>query len=373
LIDLSQANQAEGIMAVDPSSSGSALSTAGLPIAFVIAFAYVMLKPRRRGRTRFRTALRVMLSKHIWLHSSTLLDFQYVFAGAFFFSVLFGYTLLTGFGVSYATCEGLTRLFGPPAAPANLPLYAKALIIFGLYMAFEFAYWIDHFLSHKVAFLWEFHKVHHSATVLTPFANWRVHPVDTIIYMNIQAIVVGSASGLIQYFAGEAFSLTSTAISGILYALYLALWGHLQHSQFWISCTGLAGRIVLSPAHHQIHHSRNPIHFDKNFGASLALWDWLFRTLHIPQRQNEHLRFGTEGDAHLKQFIPSVLYPFHYAAKRLIAMLPDGAAGSEVAHPLPEPNLAACPADRFSFLDESPLGPDETQIMSSSDVAVLSR
>jgi hypothetical protein len=39
---------------------GSVLSIAGLPIAFVMAFAYVMLKPRRRGRTRWRTALRVI-------------------------------------------------------------------------------------------------------------------------------------------------------------------------------------------------------------------------------------------------------------------------------------------------------------------------
>jgi sterol desaturase/sphingolipid hydroxylase (fatty acid hydroxylase superfamily) len=322
-------------MAVDLSSTGSALSMAGLPIACGIAFAHVLLKPRRRGRTRWRTALRVILSRHIWLHPSTLLDFQYVMVGMSAFSVLFAYSLLTGYGVSNGVCEGLTRLFGPHAAPTHLPFYAKVLIVFGLYMTIELAYWLDHFLKHKIAVLWEFHKVHHSATVLTPFANWRVHPVDTIIYMNILSILAGSASGLIQYFAGDAFSLTSTAISSLLWAIYMALWGHLQHSQFWISCTGLAGRIFLSPAHHQIHHSRNPIHFDKNFGASLALWDWLFCTLHIPQRHNEHIRFGTEGDAHLKHLIPSVLYPFHYAAKRLIAILPPGHSASEVADPMP--------------------------------------
>jgi sterol desaturase/sphingolipid hydroxylase (fatty acid hydroxylase superfamily) len=313
-----------------------------MPIAFVIAFAYVMLKPRRRGRTRLGTALRVLLSRRIWLHPSTLLDIQYVTIGGFAFSVLFGYSLLTGYGVSNGVSEGLTRLFGPHEAPPQLPFYAQLLVIVGLHLAFEFAYWLDHFLSHKLPFLWEFHKVHHSATVLTPFANWRVHPVDTIIYMNILAIVVGSASGLVQYFAGTEFSLTCTAIGGILYAIYMALWGHLQHSHFWLSCTGVAGRIVLSPAHHQIHHSSNPIHFDKNFGAGLAVWDWLFGTLHIPQRYNEHLRFGTKGDAHLKRFIPSVLYPFQHAAKRLIAMLRTGDSASKVADPMPVPNLTAC-------------------------------
>jgi sterol desaturase/sphingolipid hydroxylase (fatty acid hydroxylase superfamily) len=305
-------------MAVDLSSSGSALSILGMPVAFFIATAYIMLKPRRRRkRTRFRTALRVILSKQIWLHPSTILDIKYVLAGAFAFSILFGYTLLTAFGVANVVSGGLTRFFGSYNVPEHVPLFAKALMIFGLYMAFEFSYWFDHFLSHKVAFLWEFHKVHHSAMVLTPFANWRVHPVDTIIYMNILSIVVGSVTGLIQYLAGDEFALTATGASGIMYAIYMALWGHLQHSQFWLSCTGLAGRIVLSPAHHQIHHSRDPVHFDKNFGASLALWDWLFGTLHVPGRVKERLRFGTEGDAHLKRFIPSVLYPFRYAIKRL--------------------------------------------------------
>jgi len=61
-----------------------------------------------------------MLSRHIWLHPSTLLDFQYVIVGAFAFSALFAYTLLTGFGVGNAVCEGLTRLFGSRATPAHL-------------------------------------------------------------------------------------------------------------------------------------------------------------------------------------------------------------------------------------------------------------
>jgi sterol desaturase/sphingolipid hydroxylase (fatty acid hydroxylase superfamily) len=328
-------------LAVDLSSSGSALSMAGMPVAFVIAFAHVMLKPRRRGRTRWRTAWRVMLTRSVWLHPSTLLDVQYVVVGAIVFSLLFGYTMLTGYGVASGVSAGLSSLFGEQEA-TPLPLYGKALVVLVLYIAFEFSYWFDHFLSHKIAFLWEFHKVHHSATVLTPFANYRVHPVDTIVYMNILSVVVGSATGVVQYFAGTEFAMACSAISGILYAAYMALWGHLQHSQFWLALTGVPGRIVLSPAHHQIHHSNDPVHFDKNFGASLALWDWLFGTLHIPQPQNEHIRFGTEGDAHLKRFLPSVVYPFHYAIKRLIPARRTSNSAAEIIEPVPDPSPISC-------------------------------
>jgi sterol desaturase/sphingolipid hydroxylase (fatty acid hydroxylase superfamily) len=69
----------------------------------------------------------------------------------------------------------------------------------------------------------------------------------------------------------------------------------------WIAFTGLWGRLFLSPAHHQIHHSTNPIHFDKNLGSCLGIWDWLFGTLYVPGRTREKLRFGVEPksqDAH---------------------------------------------------------------------------
>ena len=38
--------------------------------------------------------------------------------------------------------------------------------------------------------------------------------------------------------------------------------------------------IFISPAQHQLHHSIAKEHHDKNFGAALAVWDWLFGSLH---------------------------------------------------------------------------------------------
>ena len=47
---------------------------------------------------------------------------------------------------------------------------------------------------------------------------------------------------------------------------------------------------------HQIHHSDNPVHYDKNYGVSLAIWDWIFGTLYIPAR-DETVQFGLAGAA----------------------------------------------------------------------------
>ncbi|MDP2356719.1 MAG: sterol desaturase family protein [Beijerinckiaceae bacterium] len=56
--------------------------------------------------------------------------------------------------------------------------------------------------------------------------------------------------------------------------------------------TGVWGRILLSPAHHQVHHSVDPKHHNRNMGACLAIWDWLFGTLYVPAREREVSKFG---------------------------------------------------------------------------------
>ena len=42
---------------------------------------------------------------------------------------------------------------------------------------------------------------------------------------------------------------------------------------------------------HQIHHSGDVRHFDKNMGGALAVWDRMFGTLYIPQGR-EITEFG---------------------------------------------------------------------------------
>ena len=54
----------------------------------------------------------------------------------------------------------------------------------------------------------------------------------------------------------------------------------------------------MSPAHHQLHHSADPAHFNCNLGASLAIWDWLMGTLRMPSVKPPRLAFGVSGHAH---------------------------------------------------------------------------
>ena len=97
-------------------------------------------------------------------------------------------------------------------------------------------------------------------------------------------------------------------------ALLVIFWltlSHLQHSHVWLPITGIWGRIITSPSHHQIHHSKLPHHLGKNLGGHLAVWDWAFGTLYIPSKQREALDLGVDGPyPQARNFTLAVFQPF---------------------------------------------------------------
>jgi sterol desaturase/sphingolipid hydroxylase (fatty acid hydroxylase superfamily) len=143
--------------------------------------------------------------------------------------------------------------------------------------------------------VWEFHKVHHSAEVMTTLTELRQHPVEVIAFMNWIGLATGIVFGVMTYAFGPGVRPFTLLNGNILTMAFLVTYGHLRHSHMWIAFTGLAGRILQSPAHHQLHHSANPAHFDKNLGFALAIWDWAFGTLAVPSKTREPIVFGIEG------------------------------------------------------------------------------
>jgi hypothetical protein len=95
-----------------------------------------------------------------------------------------------------------------------------------------------------------------------------------------------------------------------------------------------------SRAHHQLHHSVNPAHFDKNFGFALAIWDWAFGTLAIPAKMRQLIVFGVgdEGAAFRSTLsalvAPCARLPGHML--RLVLQI-AGARGAASATPMPPP------------------------------------
>jgi len=164
-----------------------------------------------------------------------------------------------------------------------------------LFLAYELGYWVDHYLKHRIPVLWEFHRVHHTAEHLSPLTNFRVHPVDSILFLNSLALFIGAAHGLMTWLLGAPAQALLLSGTNVLTLAFLFLLVHLQHSQIWIPTRGLLGRLIQSPAHHQLHHSMDPAHFNRNFGGNLSVFDWLFGTLLIPEAAPQRLTFGVDA------------------------------------------------------------------------------
>lgn len=188
-----------------------------------------------------------------------------------------------------------------------------------LFVVDDFMRWWLHYLMHKIPELWEFHKVHHSAEELNFTTAERLHPLEVIFTSLGGALTFGVVNGLFIGFFGDKLTIQTVFGANIFLVVFNIFGGVLRHSPVWVSFGPAIERWVISPAMHQIHHSQDPRHYDKNMGGSLAVWDRIFGTIHIPQgREVEGFGIGEET----KDFRSlGVLYfrPFMKSAELLLA------------------------------------------------------
>jgi sterol desaturase/sphingolipid hydroxylase (fatty acid hydroxylase superfamily) len=196
-------------------------------------------------------------------------------------------TLLQG----YVT-GALTALFEPSERrDPNL----LVLIGFGIlaYLVRDFTLFFSHMMQHRIPVLWEFHKIHHSATNLNPLTSVRFHPVE----FNVDLALEGAAFSVVLGVAAYFYNLNIIDLAGIaaniLFLVNFVILAPLQHSNVPISF-GYFDRFVITPTLHHLHHSSVPKHYNRNFGSGLSIWDRLFGTLYIPGK-GETIIFGLGG------------------------------------------------------------------------------
>ena len=304
-------------------SLGSHFSATSLIAALVIAALFFVWQRIKRGRRlRWRVIARALFPKRIVRHRSNRADIGYLLFNVFLSGIVFGWAVLAYQSITNTIITALVAIFGP-VAPSTLPLIvSRTGVTVLLFLGYELGYWFNHWLSHKVPFLWEFHKVHHTAEVLTPITNFRVHPVYSWIFANILAFSAAIAGGIGNYAFGNTTYQYAINDTNLILVIFIHTYVHLQHSHMWISFQGWLGRMFVSPAHHQVHHSGDPKHFNKNFGSCLALWDWMFGTLYVPSKEREALSFGFPDRADAHTFKGEVIDPLINAAGHLKPLLP---------------------------------------------------
>jgi sterol desaturase/sphingolipid hydroxylase (fatty acid hydroxylase superfamily) len=186
----------------------------------------------------------------------------------------------------------LVRHIGPPTPWFETESSIAAAQTVVLILCLSLTAYLVHLAQHKIPVLWSLHRAHHTVEALTLPALVRTHPLEFI--MNGIGISVGGgvSIGLAVYILGLG-KLTPAALGVTLGLLaWRPIHGVFEHGHIPISF-GPLNRIFSGPILHQIHHSAEPQHRDKNMGGMfpLSIWDWMFGTLYLP-RKGETYRWG---------------------------------------------------------------------------------
>ena len=260
------------------------LSPVYLPTTVLIAF---VIWKMRGGKVGFFAYL---VPREVYQHASTRTDVMLSSVVLLLFGMGF---FATFYFAPYVTAVLLLAFEGQAgrgtAEPTSFATGLLAVIV--LFLTQDFCRFVTHYLHHKSPVIWPFHAVHHSAEVLTPVTFFRAHPVYYAIQRLLMSLFIGVAQAVVLFlFVGQIEFWLIQATTVAFYG-YMLLGGHLRHSHIPLSYGRILEHILISPVQHQIHHSSDPKHFDKNFGEVFAIWDWMFGTLYVPERE-EALVFG---------------------------------------------------------------------------------
>jgi sterol desaturase/sphingolipid hydroxylase (fatty acid hydroxylase superfamily) len=267
-----------------------------------------------RKNRRVSSLIRFCLPIRILLHRSALTDYKIWIANNILvigFLVPLAGVLSVG---AYTFCTQILRyVFGPIGFHFAItpPIFLLGTIC--NLLALDLGLFLAHYAQHRSSFLWEFHKVHHSAEVLTPFTVFRMHPIDLALNMSVVGFLASISASAFVFFFGTNPQVSILGVNGFEFLFYITGY-HLRHSHVWIMYPGWIGRHISSPALHLIHHSREPCHHNKNMAQIFTLWDRLAGTFYLP-REDEHLVFGI-GQPEQEQFhslLDLYLKPFRNA------------------------------------------------------------
>lgn len=266
--------------------------------AAAIALWLYMRSTDEVGPRSLRSFLRYVLPRRVFLHKSAIVDYKFYLVNSVLLSYIKLSTRVAGLvgllHVADVVRDGLSSALGVRPTAVEPGLAAQVAYTLALVLAVDFAKFFAHFLQHKVPLLWEFHKVHHSAQVLTPLTNYRLHPVDVILEQILAGILAGTVIGVFgSMYASGVAELTIMNMGAIYFLYFLA--ANLRHSHIPLAFSWRVSHVLSSPYMHQIHHSSEVRHWDRNYGLIFSFWDYFFRCIYVPHGKEE-FRLGLSGN-----------------------------------------------------------------------------
>lgn len=147
----------------------------------------------------------------------------------------------------------------------------------GGYIAVDFlSYWYHRF-SHRVNILWAGHVTHHSSELFNLSNGFR-----TSVFQGINRIIFWSFLPLFGF--APIVLVIILKVSGV--------YDFLQHTEY-VPKLKFFGKIFITPSTHRVHHGKNDIYIDKNYGSTFVFWDKMFGTY---QDETEVVKYGIKSN-----------------------------------------------------------------------------
>ncbi len=166
----------------------------------------------------------------------------------------------------------------------HLPLPRALKVALGV-AAMDYAYYWWHIATHRVPFLWRFHRVHHIDPDMDMTTALRFHAADMVISLPFrvaQVVLTGADPA------------TLLAHRRFFDASVLFHHSNLRLPEPWDDRLSLA---FTTPEMHGVHHSKVPEEMSSNWTSGLSLWDRLHGTLR--RRPQEGIDIGVADEASL--------------------------------------------------------------------------
>jgi sterol desaturase/sphingolipid hydroxylase (fatty acid hydroxylase superfamily) len=252
------------------------------------------------GTRSLRGFFRYAFPRELLLHRSSLVDYGFIIVQKLSFPILIAPAFAVLYGLGHLSSSALENWFGLAHPPEGASWWASlAFSVLGLTLAADFADFWTHRLMHRVWWLWEIHKVHHSAEVMVLGATARRnHPIEDIIRLGSGIVLSGLVFGVFAYGFGLAVEEVTFAGIDVFLLIKLLSFYHLKHGHAPLRFGPVLERILVSPAQHQLHHSCDPRHYDSNFGTLVAWWDILYGSWR--RSEPERHKLGLQDGEHLE-------------------------------------------------------------------------
>ena len=151
-------------------------------------------EPRSLGRL-----MRFLFPANLYRHSSAKVDYGVYVANRVLFHWVGMGAGIAATATALATSQQLATWLGSSGDLFRWHSASMAAFTVSSVVVSDVAVYLVHAAHHRIPLLWEFHRVHHTAEVLTPFTVYRKHPVYDLISHSVRGVLMGLLQGVSAY------------------------------------------------------------------------------------------------------------------------------------------------------------------------------